>query len=166
MSICLYEKWGDLMKRKICFFNVDGLLNKSSDWRKPFTINYDLTNIFCRFLAKHDLIPVMTSSWRIGFNKSGDMGNAPYIKELEAIFARYGLRIYDKTPILKGRPRDKEIERFLYFHHNPQYIVIDGDPDEYEKADSHVCFIDPESGFTKKDAHNAERLLRKIERGA
>ena len=154
------------MKRRICFFKVDGLLNKTSDWKKPFTINYGLTNFFCFFLAKNNLVPVLTSSWRIGFNKPGDPGNAPYIKELEKIFASYGLKIYDKTPMLKGRPRDKEIERFLYFHRTKDYIVIDGDPDEYDNANSHVYFINPESGFTKEDAKKAGKLLKKMEKNA
>ena len=87
-----------------------------------------------------------------------------YIRELEEIFASYGLKIYDKTPMLKGRPRDKEIERFLYFHRINDYIVIDGDQDEYENAGSHVYFIDPETGFTKKDAHNARKMLKKMEK--
>lgn len=154
------------MKRRICFFNVDGLLNKTSDWKKPFTINYGLTNFFCFFLARNNLIPVITSSWRIGFNKPGDPGNAPYIKELEEIFASYGLKIYDKTPILKGRPRDKEIERFLYFHRTNDYIVIDGDPDEYDNANSHVYFINPESGFTKEDAKKAGKMLKRMEKSS
>ena len=152
------------MAKRYCFFNVDGLLNRSSDWKKPFTINYGLVDFFCFFLSEHDLIPVLTSSWRLGFNKAGDKDNAPYIKEIENIFASYGLMIYDKTPFLKGRPRDKEIERFLYFHKGRNYIVIDGDPDEYENTNEHIYFIDPKSGFTKGDARKAGKLLKKLDR--
>ena len=150
------------MAKRYCFFNVDGLLNRSSDWKKPFTVNYGLADLFCFFLSEHDLIPVLTSSWRIGFNKAGDEGNAPYIKEIESVFDRYGLRIHDKTPFLKGRPRDKEIERFLYFHRGRDYIVIDADPDEYENTDGHIYFIDPRNGFTKEDVKKAGKLLKKI----
>ena len=152
------------MAKRYCFFNVDGLLNRTSDWKKPFTVNYGLAHFFCFFLSQHNLIPVITSSWRIGFNKAGDENNAPYIKELEAIFASYGLAIYDKTPVLKGRPREKEIERFLYFHKGRDYIVIDGDPDEYENTNEHFCFTDPGSGFTRADAKRADRILRKLDR--
>ena len=95
------------MKRRYCFFNVDGLLNRSSDWKKPFTINYGLVNFFCHFLSQNNLIPILTSSWRIGFNGPGDENNASYIKELEELFKAYGLKIYAKTPYLKGRPREK-----------------------------------------------------------
>ena len=80
------------MNRRYCFFNVDGLLNKSSDWKKPFTINYGLVNFFCHFLSQNNLIPILTSSWRIGFNGPGDENNAPYIKELEEIFDRHNLK--------------------------------------------------------------------------
>ena len=152
------------MKKRYCFFNVDGLLNRSSDWRKPFTIDYGLANFFCFFLSEYNLIPVLTSSWRLGFIEAGDYRNAPYIKELEDIFDSYGLKIYDKTPVLKGRTRDKEIERFLYFHKGKDYIVIDGDPDEYDKTNEHVYFIDPKSGFTPRDAKNAGKLLKRMER--
>ncbi|MBR5406673.1 MAG: hypothetical protein IK111_03410 [Lachnospiraceae bacterium] len=149
------------MANRYCFFNVDGLLNKKSDWKKPFTLNYGLANFFCFFLAEHDLIPVLTSSWRLGFNGAGDKDNAPYIKELEAIFDSYGLKISDKTPYLKGRPRDKEIERFLYFHRGKDYIVIDGNPDEYERINDRVYFINPNEGFTEADAKKADKLLAK-----
>ena len=105
------------MKRRYCFFNVDGLLNRSSDWKKPFTINYGLV-----------------------------------------------IKIYAKTPYLKGRPREKEIERFLYFHKPLNYIVIDGNPDEYERTGSHIFFIDPETGFTETDAKRASKLLSKLDK--
>ena len=157
-SIGIILEGGDHMKRRYCFFNVDGLLNKSSDWKKPFTINYGLVNFFCHFLSQNNLIPILTSSWRIGFNGPGDENNAPYIKELEEIFKEYGLKIYAKTPYLKGRPRDKEIERFLYFHKPLNYIIIDGNPEEYERTGSHVFFIDPETGFTESDAKKAAKL--------
>lgn len=52
----------------------------------------------------------------------------------------------------------------MYFHRTNDYIVIDGDPDEYENTGSHVYFIDPETGFTKKDAHKAQKLLKKLEK--
>ena len=152
------------MKRRYCFFNVDGLLNRSSDWKKPFTINYGLVNFFCHFLSQNNLIPILTSSWRIGFNGPGDENNAPYIKELEEIFKAYGLKIYAKTPYLKGKPREKEIERFLYFHKPLNYIVIDGNPDEYERTGSHIFFIDPETGFTETDAKRASKLLSKLDK--
>ena len=152
------------MAKRYCFFNVDGLLNRTSDWNKPFTINYGLANFFCFFLSEHDLIPILTSSWRFGFNRAGDRSNAPYIKELEAIFDSYGLMICDKTPFLKGRPRNKEIERFLYFHRGKDYIVIDGDSGEYDRINDRVCFIDPKSGFTEADARKADKLLKKLDR--
>ena len=152
------------MGKRYCFFNVDGLLNRTKDWKKPFTIDYGLVHLFCFFIAKNDLVPVMTSSWRVGFIGTGDVANAPYIKEIEKIFADYGLKIYDKTPVLKGRPREKEIERFLYFHKNRNYIVIDGDPDEYTKANEHVYFIDPKMEFAKDDVKKVEKMMKRIDK--
>ncbi|MCR5591698.1 MAG: hypothetical protein K6F73_09230 [Lachnospiraceae bacterium] len=152
------------MKRRYCFFNVDGLLNKSSEWNEPFVLNKALAELFAIFLLKYNLIPVIASSWRFGFEGAGNEKNAPYIKELEEIFRRYGLVIYDKTPFLKGRPRNKEIERFLYFNRANNYIVIDGDREEYEKINDHVIFIDPKTGFTPKAAKIAGKLITKLDR--
>ena len=95
---------------------------------------------------------------------AGSEKNAPYIKELEDIFRQYGLRIYDKAPFLRGRPRNKEIERFLYFNKANNYIVIDGDREEYEKINDHVFFTDPETGFTPRDAKIAGKLITKLDR--
>ena len=65
------------MGKRYCFFNVDGLLNRTKDWKKHFTIDYGLVHLFCFFIAKNDLVPVMTSSWRVGFIGTGDVANAP-----------------------------------------------------------------------------------------
>ena len=40
-ELCIILEGGDHMKRRYCFFNVDGLLNTSSDWKKPFSIRID-----------------------------------------------------------------------------------------------------------------------------
>ena len=152
------------MRERYCFFNVDGLLNRSSDWNKPFTINYELAKAFCFFLSSNSLIPVLSSSWRIGFNKANDEANAPYIKELEGIFSECGLKIHDKTPFLRGRTREKEIERFLYFNRPGNYIVIDGDREEYAKYNDHVIFINPDVGFTVTDAKKAGKLLHRLDK--
>lgn len=49
------------------------------------------------------------SSWRSGFVSTMHDDNSPQIRELEQKFQEYGVRIADKTPILRGRSREKEI---------------------------------------------------------
>lgn len=131
-----------------CFFDIDGILNTSADWRiKTYSFRKDLVKRFCDYCKKNNYEPVMISSWRIGFYGENHEKNTPNIKELEEEFKKNELIIRYKTPELKGKSRDMEIERFLYYHPVERYIIIDDDKNEYQKITKHNYFIDSNIGF-------------------
>ena len=141
------------------FLDIDGVLNSSKDWKKLYSLNDECLLHFANFMKR---IPrgqiILTSSWKTGFLSTRAAENSPQIQLLEQKLAEYGLTIKDKCPTLKGRTRDKEIERYLYFHPEP-YCIVDDDKNEFTKVLPHTYFVDAKTGFSKKDIGGALRCL-------
>ena len=142
------------MERNKCiFFDIDGVLNRKSQWKKPYSLCDECIRDFCGFIVSTDADLIIMSSWRSGFVSTMHDDNSPQIRELEQKFQEYGVRIADKTPILRGRPREKEIERFLYQHDKVRlWAVIDDDPEEYDRKIEGLYLIDCTKGFTSADS--------------
>lgn len=143
------------------FLDIDGVLNKKSQWKTLYSVNENCVKAFAELCKKIPGNPVivLTSSWRHGFVNTMDEENAPYIQNLEQIMDKYGIRITDKTPALKGRTRDKEIERYLYFHPESRYVIIDDDKGEYGAIDRHNCFVNAEYGFCETDIKRVMKCI-------
>lgn len=145
---------------KYCFFDIDGVLNKSSDWRvKLYSLDKECLRLFCVFVKKYDLKPIIISSWRSGFISSGNPNNSINIKTLEDILSKYDVQIYSSTPILKGKSRDYEIKRYLFYHPSEQYVILDDDLSEYEEIPLKLILTDSNKGLTKNDLSKARKFL-------
>lgn len=149
------------MVAMIIFLDIDGVLNKKSQWKTLYAVNEGCVKAFSTLCEKIPGNPVivLTSSWRHGFVGTMDKQNASYIQNLEKIMDKYSIRIADKTPVLKGRTRDKEIERYLYFHPDNWYVIIDDDRNEYVEVNSHNYFVDAEYGFCEKDIKRVMKCI-------
>lgn len=64
------------------FLDIDGVLNKESDWSKQFSLSSDCIRRFCEKYREARII--LISSWKNGFISSHNEKNTPQIKELEA----------------------------------------------------------------------------------
>lgn len=54
------------------FLDVDGVLNKERDWRKPFTVNSVCVNNLKKLLCTDkDTHVVLSSTWRQGGSNTG-----------------------------------------------------------------------------------------------
>ncbi len=146
---------------RFLFFDIDGVLNKSADWRlRSYSMDDALIKTFCEFVRKNKLTPVLTSSWRTGFVGTLSSDNSPQIRELESKFQKYDVEILDKTPVAKGHSRDEEIAYFCRRHPNEGYLILDDDPTEYSTVTSHNFFTDSATGFTEEVAKKMEKYLK------
>lgn len=146
------------------FFDIDGVLNKKSQWKKPYSLCDECIKLFSSFTVKECADIILMSSWRSGFMAANSTENSPQIKELELRFKEYGVQITDKTPILRGRTRDREIERYLYLHKDIQfYAIIDDDPKEYGKKMNGLYLVDCTRGFSAVDAKRVHFVGRDAE---
>lgn len=130
----------------LIFLDIDGVLNRQKEWKKPYTLNIINIERFCAFAKKNQGKVILTSSWRSGFISSHHPGNTPQIKELERIFDQFDIRILGKTPILHKK-RDEEIREFLKKHPTDDYIIVDDDKAEFGQITEKNMFVDCRKGF-------------------
>ena len=131
------------------FLDVDGVLNKESDWKTPFTINQECLKNFVK-LMKKDKAPhiVLSSAWRVGFTNKGEVGHDNKLtKELEI----YGLRIEGCTPV-SNKTRQEEIEFYIRRNGIDRYLVLDDDASLFPAAER-LCiyFTNYKTGLTEQD---------------
>ena len=135
----------------VIFLDIDGVLNRSAQWTRMYSLDTKCIQYFCDLVHAIRGKIILTSSWRTGFVATGSKDNLPQIKELEKTLAEYGVVISGKTPELNRRSRDKEIERYLYFNPTSDYLIIDDDRGEYKTITEHNYFTDCSAGFTERD---------------
>ncbi len=145
---------------RFLFFDIDGVLNKSADWKiRSYSMDDALIKTFCEFVKKNKLTPVLTSSWRTGFVGTLSSDNSPQIRELESKFQQYGVKIYDKTPVARGHGRDEEIAYYCRRHANEGYLILDDDREEFSGIDEHNFFTDSAKGITRETVKSMEKYL-------
>lgn len=142
------------------FLDIDGVLNTKSQWTTMYSLNTECIKHFAEFCKKIDGTIILTSTWRHGFVATNSPENAPQIKRLEELLKAYDLSIADKTPVLKGRSRDKEIERYLYFHPSSSYVILDDDKNEFAVISKNNYFTNAATGFTKQDIKMCIKQLK------
>lgn len=172
MAVLFFRKRSP--EKGVCFFDIDGVLNTSADWSRQYTFRSELVANLCQFAKEENLDLVMISSWRIGFEAPLSQDNLPHIRALEREMDKHDVRIAGKTPVLKGKSRDQEIERYLYYHPYGQggkeghggmrCIVIDDDTEEYSKEAQKspslsFFFTDSAKGFSREEQKRARKML-------
>lgn len=119
------------------FFDVDGVLNKESDWRNKFYIDEYCVDVFAKLCGKikhkkGSVSLVLISTWRAGISKSGT--DSEQIRGLTDKLRARGLTITGQTPV-SNKGRQAEVE--YYIRRNPvdEYIIIDDDLSLFEEPD-------------------------------
>lgn len=139
------------------FLDVDGVLNKKSDWKTSYYLNTENINNFKAFLKtlKNPKI-VLISSWRKGFTRQYNYCTVQ-IQNLLDKLAPY--EIYGRTKELE-EGRLAEIIDYLDNHEKDSYIIIDDDITEYpDKNVNGLLIVDNLSGFSKKDIKLAKKYI-------
>ena len=141
------------------FFDVDGVLNRESDWKKSkFSVNEECVRCFREFVQVLESVYrrkpklVICSTWRTGMNRSGESYSGA-----GEILAESGLAIDDSTPV-SSKTRQDEIEYYIRRNCVEKYIVIDDDRSLFPRSDSiHLYTPDYHTGLTSKDV----KLMKK-----
>ena len=143
---------------KYIFLDIDGVLNTKSSWKIPYMINPTLVARLGKITEDTDGKIILTSTWKTGFEKELDTCT-PQIKALRLKMQDCGYDIWDKCPELKGRTRDKEIERYLYFNPSDKYVILDDDTSLYD-VKNNLLVVNCETGITEKDVEKAKKMLK------
>jgi len=147
------------------FLDIDGVLNRSCQWRNLYTLDTGCINAFVKAMQPYNPKIILISSWRKGFLTQGNKNNSEPIRRLEQLFQEHNIRIVSKTEVLLHQSRDKEIEQFLVKHPTVEqegYIILDDDINEYASgySNSRLYLIAAENGFSSRDAAVLKKVIK------
>lgn len=135
----------------VVFTDIDGVLNP--DWNKKW--KKSCIRLYNKMCKEFYLKPVITSTWRLNYNK----------KELQEIFNKQGIEveIFDYTPDLDMTDRGLEIKSWLDNNKVDNWIVLD---DKVDDIKPHIdndkivkCFgLD---GITEKEYKKVCEIVKK-----
>ena len=145
------------------FLDVDGVLNRESDWaKKMYSLNSECVSAFCALLSKlPDPKIVLSSTWRNGIARDGT--TAVHIEGLLGALAPAGIKELDRTAFSPDGSRSKEIDYYLRRHPDDDYIILDDDPTLFEegKRTQNLFLTNAKFGITGKDV---DAILKKTEK--
>lgn len=148
---------------KICFLDVDGVLN-SEDYAiyryeaKKFDSDEFIDERAVAFLNyiidKTQAKIVLSSSWRGNFDET--------YERLKKVGFKYNF--FDKTPYLESRHRGSEIQKWIDEYektHEPleSYIILDDDDDMLPEQKNNFVHCNFQHGLTCVDVYKAIDIL-------
>ena len=144
------------------FFDVDGVLNKESDWRRNNYIDPACVRVLAQIsemLSKRGFCVhfFLCSTWSDGVGKGGEAS----ISSLELALAGANIRIEGSTPH-SNKSRQEEIEFCIRRYGMQYYMVVDADPSRYLFPKRINLFVpDAKTGLIGRDI---ARMLRASKR--
>ncbi len=142
------------------FLDVDGVLNTEEDWkRRAYSLNDDCVAAFCRLLScLHEPKVVLSSTWRNGIARDGT--TAIHIDELIKALEPAGINSLDKTGVSPDGSRTKKIDHYLTRHPKDRYIILDDDPQLFDKKENtpRLYLTSSKTGLTDEDV---DRIIKR-----
>lgn len=156
----LFQKQKSQMnKTKYIFLDIDGVLNTEDSWKIPYQVSDSRVALLSDLCKQTKAKIILISTWKTGFSSEYE-SCTEQIKSLRDCLKQYDIRIHDITPSLKGRSRDDEIERYLYFHPCDAYVILDDDMSIYKKT-KNMIKVNAKVGLTSQNIKEAKVMLNK-----
>lgn len=134
------------------FLDVDGVLNKKSDWTRPFVLNPECVKNFVELINQiSNAKIVLSSTWRNGIARDGS--RAAHVEDLMNALSSAGINTIDRTANAPDGSRSKEIDYYLRRHERDSYIILDDDSSLFDEGAKtrNLYIINNECGFQKND---------------
>ncbi|MCR4798117.1 MAG: hypothetical protein K5853_06665 [Lachnospiraceae bacterium] len=151
------------------FLDVDGVLNKESDWKIKYSVDEDCVRILGeirRYALKSykEVRVVLTSTWRAGLARDGSSLDTRQLQSLERCLDKEDIKIYGSTPV-SGKPRQEEIEYYIKRNRVEHYLVLDDDPHLFPDPKSINLYIpDYRLGLTRIDGKKICDIIKNGEK--
>lgn len=149
------------------FLDVDGVLNKESDWKMQYTIDDSCVKVLALIRDKmlqyyNQVIFVLTSTWRMGLTNKGERLDSPHGSILLDTLKREGIVITGSTPVLNNN-RQAEIKSYINRNNVKDAIVIDDDPRLFTDMTSLNVYVpNYKTGLTTSDIKQIEKMIRRL----
>ena len=146
---------------KIVFLDIDGVLNswRYDQMRISLQDNIDETRLplLYKIVSSTDAKIVLTSSWRKHWERDSDKADS-IGQNLNQLFEKYGLVIFDKTIELLDNNRTDEIRDWLANNSVEQFAIIDDIAFGWEELESHLVRTNYRIGRGLNDPHVSQAI--------
>lgn len=144
------------------FLDVDGVLNRKSDWTRPFSLNPECIKNFIEllnYIEVPDVKIVFSSSWRNSIARDGS--KAAHVEDLMKMLEAAGINTIDRTANAPDGSRSKEIDYYLRRHESDFYIILDDDPGLFDEGThtKRLYVTDSSKGLTQ---HDVVQIIRRF----
>lgn len=159
---------------KVIFLDVDGVLNSEEDLRVRVENGTHQGLLYAevedrplvllkKLVDKSDAKIVVSSSWRIGCERSGreSIFGAGLYNKLVKRLADYDLEPFDITPSLSNKQRGDEIREWMQNCNEDieSFVILDDDNDMCEFVDTNLVLTDYKYGLTEELVEKALKIL-------
>lgn len=151
-------------RNDIVFLDIDGVLNSVRYDRERTAgegnIDESRMPLLQALLAACPARIVLSSSWRKHWGPTpcecDGIG-----EELNLLFAKYGLKIFDKTPVLETHGRAREIGAWLLAHaaEVDRFVILDDEFGGWGELSERLVRTNPRIGRGLEERHVQEAIL-------
>ena len=139
-----------MMKMKVIFLDIDGVLNTNSDRE----ISNDKLKLLSELVSKTGADVVLSSSWRNWSNHPKTNIPGSFIIKWKNQFLDNNISVTLTTEL--ECPKNLSIEKFIIQHDVKHYVVLDDEPIDI----ANLVKTDAEQGLTQIDCLKASQLLK------
>ena len=145
---------------KYIFLDIDGVLNCGTGMYS--FLHKDKVKMLSEIVRQTGAEIVLVSSWKDEWFKDEKSLNGAHAKQIDKIFAEFGIEVTDKTDDNNSWKRGKGIKDYLDTHPSDKWIILDDDffPDykDYDCA-SHLVRTAFSDGLTEQLKEEAIAML-------
>ena len=140
------------MEEVYLFLDIDGVLNRRSDWDKKFYMNPECLQAFDELInklhKKYDLRIILSSTWR--FAMSNDESDSVLLP-LNTVLHKYNLGIYGST-VKSNKTRQEEIEYYIRRNGVHKYVILDDDESLFpDRSRINIYLTDYKTGLSSRE---------------
>ncbi len=140
------------MEEVYLFLDIDGVLNRRSDWDKKFYMNPECLQAFDELInklhKKYDLRIILSSTWR--FAMSNDESDSVLLP-LNTVLHKYNLGIYGST-VKSNKTRQEEIEYYIRRNGVNKYVILDDDASLFpDRSRINIYLTDYKTGLSSRE---------------
>ena len=151
---------------KVIFLDIDGVLNSRRYDRERAVgdgSNIDVSRLplLREIVERTGARIVLSSTWRRHWNPDPSLCD-PIGKDLTELFARFGLCVFDKTPIISESDRDEEVRAWLATHAGEveAFVILDDILGGWGDLSDHLVRTSPMIGRGLETEHVEQAIQR------
>ena len=137
-----YNRWNTLGWNIVCKFNSKKLRNWYRELTDPCGVHENKVKLLAKIVHRTGAKVVMSSCWRAAYWKfvNGESDSTDRVKELADLLNKYNIEVIDITPKSPRGRRDDEIIAWLSKHEDEvdNFVILDDERFDLE------CFADKE----------------------